>query len=206
MQATRQEILDHLRLHGEATVRKLGEVLGLTATGVRQHLTILAQDGLITSREERGKVGRPSLAYSLTDKGEASYPMSYDLLTNALIDEVRSVYGSASFQQLIQGVALRMAEPDASRLSSATAEERVQAVCELMRDQGVVADWERDGDVFLLHERTCPYPEVAHNAAAACVIDVAYVSELTGMDTRLVRCRERGDSGCTYRLRPSGAR
>jgi len=28
-------------VHGEATVCELGGVLGLTATGVRQHLTIL---------------------------------------------------------------------------------------------------------------------------------------------------------------------
>jgi len=39
MQTTRQQILDYLRLHREATVKDLSLLLGLTATGVRQHLT-----------------------------------------------------------------------------------------------------------------------------------------------------------------------
>lgn len=203
MQATRQQILDHLRLRGEATVRELGDQLGLTATGVRQHLTILEQEGYVASREERGKVGRPALVYSLTALGEATYPMGYDQLARALLDEVRSTYGAAGFQQVIRRVAVRMAEPHTARLGGASPEERVRAACALLGEQDVVADWERDGNGgYLLHERTCPYPEVARHNSAVCVIDVAYMRELTGMDARLVRCRVRGDGGCTYRLMP----
>ena len=205
MQATRQQILDHLRLRTEATVRELGEFLSLTATGVRQHLTVLEQEGLVSSREERGKVGRPALVYSLTARGEASYPMRYDVVANALLDEVHSTYGPAAYQQMIKGVAVRMAAPHASRLAGAPLENRVDAACELVRDQGVVADWERKDGGFLLHERTCPYPEMARHNSAACVIDVAYMRELTGMDARLVECRVRGDRGCTYRLQPVDA-
>ncbi len=206
MQATRQGILDYLRLHDEATVRVLGAVLGLTATGVRQHLTILAQEGFVASREERGKVGRPALAYSLTERGEASYPMGYDLLAGALLDEVRSAYGTAGFQQLIRSVAQRMAEPHLQQLAGVSSEERVEAACELLRERGVVVDWELDGEVFLVYERTCPYPRIARQHPAACVIDVAYMTVLTGMDARLVRCRVRGDVGCAYRLQPVATR
>lgn len=202
MQPTRQRILDHLRLRNEATVRELGEVLSLTATGVRQHLTVLEQEDYVTSHEVRGKVGRPALLYSLTSRGEASFPMSYDLLANALLDELRQSYGAAAYQKVIRGVALRLAQPHASRLAGASAEERVEAACALLREQHVVADWERTNDGWLLHERTCPYPEVARHNSAACVIDVAYIRELTGMDARLVQCRVRGDEGCTYRLQP----
>lgn len=205
MQATRQQILDHLRLRTEATVRELGEFLSLTATGVRQHLTVLEQEGLVSSREERGKVGRPALVYSLTTRGEATYPMRYDVVANALLDEVHSAYGPAAYQQVIKGVALRMAAPHASRLVGASLENRVEAACELLRDQGVIADWERNNGGFLLHERTCPYPEMARHNSAACVIDVAYMRELTGMYARLVECRVRGDRGCTYRLQPVDA-
>jgi predicted ArsR family transcriptional regulator len=90
MQETRQQILDYLRVHPDATVRNLGELLALTATGVRQHRTLLEQDGLIESREQRCKVGRPALVYSLTAAGEASYPLVYDLLSNVMLDEFRA--------------------------------------------------------------------------------------------------------------------
>ena len=74
MQETRQQILDYLRRRGEASIRDLGQHLGLTATGVRQHVTILERAGLVRSREQRGRVGRPALLYQLSDDGEARWP------------------------------------------------------------------------------------------------------------------------------------
>lgn len=206
MQATRQQILDFLRRHGEATVRELAGHLELTATGVRQHLTVLERGALIGSREERGRVGRPALVYSLTALGEASYPMSYDVLANAVLDEVRDAYGAAGFQQVIRGAAVRMSEPYASALDGLPPERRVAAACDLLRERDVVADWERDGDAFLLRQRSCPYPDVARRNSAACVLDVAQISALTGMDARLTECRVRGDRCCTYRLEPARRR
>ncbi|HWQ28893.1 MAG TPA: winged helix-turn-helix transcriptional regulator, partial [Dehalococcoidia bacterium] len=84
MQDTRKRILDYLRRHGRATVKDLGEVFGLTSTGIRQHLTVLERDGLVEAREERGKVGRPALVYRLTPLGDNLYPKLYDLLANTL--------------------------------------------------------------------------------------------------------------------------
>jgi DNA-binding transcriptional ArsR family regulator len=60
MQATRHEILAYLRRHSEATVRDLGDLLHLTSTGIRQHLTVLERDGLVQVRETRGQQAWPS--------------------------------------------------------------------------------------------------------------------------------------------------
>ncbi|HJM74392.1 MAG TPA: winged helix-turn-helix transcriptional regulator [Dehalococcoidia bacterium] len=205
MQETRQQILDHLRLTPEATVRELGDVLGLTPSGIRQHLMVLEQTGLVGTREERGKVGRPALVYSLTASGEATFPTDYDLLSTILLDEMREQAGSANFQNAIQRIATRMAEPHVEQLAGGSPEQRVEATCAILRSRSVVADWARDGDSFILNERTCPYPEVARKNSAACAIDTAYVQQLTGMDARLANCRVRGDEGCMYVLAPQSA-
>ena len=99
MQATRQQILDFIRRHRRATVRNLDTFLHLTSTGVRQHLTVLEREGLITAHEERGRVGRPALVYELSPKGDALYPKSYDQLANALLDEVRALTGQGEPQR-----------------------------------------------------------------------------------------------------------
>jgi len=150
-------------------------------------------------------VERSALVYSLTAEGDGCYPMNYDVLANALLDELRSAYGATGLEEVISGVAARMAQPQSSLLKGASAEDRVEATCTQLREQDVVANWERDGDVFLLHRRTCPYPEEALRNSAACVIDVAYIRELTGMDARLVEWRVRGDRPYTYRLQPLAA-
>ncbi|MBX7111174.1 MAG: winged helix-turn-helix transcriptional regulator [Dehalococcoidia bacterium] len=204
MQATRQQILDYLRLHRDASVKDLGRLLGLTATGVRQHLNILEQEGLVTSFEQRGKVGRPPLRYALTSLGDATFPKQYDALANALIDEVRACYGSQGLQQIVRGAASRLATADDGTETpvEGSPDTRINAIVDLLRSRGVVADWERDGEAFLLHERTCPYPEVARRNSVACAMDVAQVRQLTGMDAKLTACLVRGDASCTYRLLP----
>jgi len=205
MQATRQQILDYLRLHRDASVKDLGRLLGLTATGVRQHLNILEQEGLVTSSEQRGKVGRPPLRYALTSLGDATFPKQYDALANALLDEVRASYGSRGLQQIVRGAAGRLATADegAEAPFQGNADARINGIVDLLRSRGVVADWERDGEAYLLHERTCPYPEVARRNSVACAMDVAQVRQLSGMDAKLTACLVRGDSCCTYRLLPS---
>ena len=202
MQATRQQILEHLRLTRRATVRELCSVLGLTATGVRQHLTILEHEALVESEEVRGKVGRPAHRFTLSRRGEAMFPKGYDDLANALIDEVRDRYGPAGLQGVVSGVAARLAGPHVAALEELAPAQRVQAVVDLFAQSDVVADWERDGDAFLLHERTCPYPEVARRNSVPCAMEVAEVRMLTGMDARLTSCIVRGDPHCIYRLEP----
>lgn len=203
MQATRQQILDYLRERGDATVKDLGRVLGLTPTGIRQHLTVLEQDGLVDSAEVRGRVGRPALRYSLTDAADVLYPKRYDDLAAALLEEVRATYGSEGLQRVVRGVAHRFAEEMRPEVPvAAPPQERVDAVARALRRREIVADWERDGDGWLLHERSCPYPAIARQNSVSCAMDVALVRELTGMDARLTECVVRGDSCCTYRLAP----
>lgn len=208
MQATRQQILDYLRLHRDASVKDLGRLLGLTATGVRQHLNILEHEGLVRSFEQRGKVGRPPLRYALTSLGDATFPKQYGALANALLDEVRACYGAEGLQQIVRGTANRLAIPEEGHEvpADASPDVRVEAVAAMLRSRGVVADWERSGEAYLLHERTCPYPEVAKHNSVACAMDVAQVRELSGMDAKLTECLVRGDTCCTYRLLPAGAK
>lgn len=165
MQATRQQILDHLRIQPAASVRDLVRLLGLTPTGVRQHLTILEQAGLIQSHEQCGRVGRPALRYALTVRGDTGYLKRYEELANAVLEEVREAFGSSGLKWVVRGVAGRMVQANASVRAEITPEARVEAVAVMFRAQGMVADWERDGAAILLHERTCPYPEVARRHA-----------------------------------------
>ena len=90
MQSTRLRILEYLQRNGTATVKELGQLLGLTSTGIRQHLTVLERDGLVAVREERGRVGRPNLVYSLTDEADAVFPKTYDVLASVLLEEIRA--------------------------------------------------------------------------------------------------------------------
>lgn len=207
MQATRQDILDYLRRNAQATVKELGDHLGLTSTGIRQHLTVLERDGLVDAREERGHVGRPALVYRLSSAGDAIYPKTYDALANALIEESRALLGTEALQQLMKNVAARFAEQYMSRLEGKTTAERVHETSKIIQERGCLAESNDDaaGD-FLIKQQTCPFPKVAQRNSAVCAMEVEFVRRLVGTDARLTSSLLRGDASCTYRVRPVSSR
>jgi DeoR family suf operon transcriptional repressor len=201
MQPTRQEILDHLRREGQATVKELGELLELTSTGIRQHLTVLERDGLVEAREERGRVGRPALVYRLTEQGDALYPKKYDALANLLLEEARAVMGSHGLHTLLRRAAIRSAAPYLERLEGRPLEERIREANLIMDERGCLSEFAQDGTDWLIHQYSCPFPNVARRNSAVCILEVEFVRQLVGADARLVSSLLRGDRSCTYRVR-----
>jgi predicted ArsR family transcriptional regulator len=202
MQTTRQQILEYLQRHGRATVKELGQLLRLTSTGIRQHLTVLERDGLVLAREERGRVGRPTLVYTLTEKAEALFPSSYDELATALLEEIRASEGSERLYQLLQRVAQRMAEAFWERVQGKSLAQRVKETALILQEQGCLVDWEQQNGEFFLHEFTCPFSKVAKQDSSVCTLHLELVRLLTAADTRLVRSLLRSERACTYRIRP----
>ncbi len=207
MQSTRQQILEYLRRHGRGTVKELGALLGLTSTGIRQHLTVLERDGLVEAHEERGRVGRPTLVYSLTEKADGLFPKTYDVLAGVLLAEVRSSEGNEKLHQVLQRVARRLAAPYGDRVDGKHLRERVAETATIMEEQGCMADWhESEGGEYFIDEYSCPFPKIAERDRSVCALHVEFVRTLTGADTRLTRSLMRGERACTYRIRPDAVR
>ena len=207
MQSTRQQILEYLQRHGRGTVKELGALLGLTSTGIRQHLTVLERDGLVEAHEERGRVGRPTLVYSLTGKADSLFPKTYDLLATVLLEEIRVSQGNDRLQKLLKQVARRLAGPYAARMQGKNLEGRVKETTAVLEEQGCLADWSQDeSGAFFIDEYSCPFPKIAEADRAVCALHVEFVGMLTGGDTKLTRSLLRGERACTYRVRPSNVR
>ena len=201
MQATRQDILDYIRRHGEATIRNLAGVLNLTTTGIRQHLAVLERDGLVKVRETRGRIGRPALVYSLTPAGDALFPHRYDDLSNLLLEEIRVLSGSKGLQSVLMRLATRSAEPYQARMQGKDLGERVDEAVNVINERGCLADSTTGEDEFLINQYTCPFPNVARLHRGVCAMEVEFIKQLTGGDARLTNSLLRGDHCCTYRVR-----
>lgn len=205
MQSTRQRILEYLQRQGRGTVKELGELLSLTSTGIRQHLTVLERDGLVDAREERGRVGRPTLVYSLTEKADSLFPKTYDTLANLLLEEIRGSEGNEKLHKIMQNVAQRLAEPFTDRVEGRPLKERVEETTRIMEEQGCLVDSsEKDGE-FFIDEYTCPFPKTAEQDRAVCALHVEFVSILSGGHAKLTRSLLRGERTCTYRIKEAAA-
>ena len=202
LQSTRQSILEYLQRQGRATVKELGALLGLTSTGIRQHLTVLERDGLVEAHEVRGRVGRPTLVYSLTEAADAIFPKNYDLLASVLLEEIRSNEGNEKLHQLLRKVAARLASVYMDRVEGKPLPQRVEETARIMEEQGCLVEVQQQGEEYYIDEFTCPFPKVAEQDPAVCALHVDFVRLLSGGDTRLTQSLLRGQRACTYRIRP----
>jgi predicted ArsR family transcriptional regulator len=191
-------IVDFLRRKGEATVADLVELLGVTATAVRQRLTRLMDQGLVARQSEAAGRGRPTHRYSLTDAGARSAGNNYDLLAQVLWDEVRAIEDATVRQGLLKRLSQRLAEFYRSRVVGESLTGRMGSLARVLAEQNLPFEVDDSKGLPVLTALACPYPDLAARDRGVCAMEKMMISEALGEGVRLSACRLDGASCCTF--------
>lgn len=210
MQDTRQQILEIIKRHGEATVQELSQELGLTSVTVRHHLEILRSQGYISDPEisRTNKPGRPRFVYRLTSTAADLFPNNYSGLASALLEAAQDCMPPEECETLLERTAEHIAER-AGPLPS-DPRERIDSIVLFLNQQGYVSRWVEDPEQpnrYLIHISSCPYHHVSQTHLAPCHIDQHLIRILGGKDAVVTRIEANARDGklCTYVLDYSGA-
>jgi predicted ArsR family transcriptional regulator len=199
VESSDRALLELLNQSGALGIGELAAAMRVTATAVRQRLARLMGQGLIGREATRERRGRPSHRYSLTRQGRRERGSNFGDLTLALWKEVREIKEPEIRAGLLQRLARRMAEMYAGQVHGANLAERMQAVSELFGERQVKFQVEeRAGQLPVLTALSCPYPDLAEQDRAICVLEKALFSELLGTSVRLTDCRLDGDRCCRF--------
>jgi predicted ArsR family transcriptional regulator len=202
MQPTRKRILELLRDCQTCTVDTLAETLEITTVTVRHHLDVLAREGLVEMNEARHRntPGRPQHTWSLSPCALECFPKNYQTLTLLMLDEIKESLSAEDVRRISQGVASRMAA--AAHINpAAKPEQRMKAAVDYLNTCGYAADWERDGDNFVLRTRNCPYHEASKQHSELCNMDLMLVAELLGTTPEARERMREGGVACSYVVR-----
>ncbi|MEX2540294.1 MAG: helix-turn-helix domain-containing protein [Trueperaceae bacterium] len=204
MADTRSELTHRLLEHKDTglTVDELSRELGITRTGVQQHLVGLERDGLVTQVDRRSTGGRPSRAYGLTAQGYERFPRNYAMLAQGLLATATETLGEEAVEQLLMAMAERIAEDARPRLQHANGDDRLAAVIELMNEIGYDAAALPGADG--ISAANCVYHKVAEQTRAVCRYDVKLLSLLLGEPVEHNCCMLDGDGRCTFKLALAG--
>jgi predicted ArsR family transcriptional regulator len=206
VQSTKSQILALLKRSAGSTVDELAAALQLARMTVRQHLATLERDNLVVAREVRRSTGRPHFVYSLTDKGEETFPKCYDRLAEMIIDEV-ALLDSSELEGLspakkkallFRKLARRIASQYARRLEGKSLEERVAAVVAILEAESGFAEWRRLEEGFEILAYNCPYRRVAESQDEVCVWHLELFSRLLDSEVRSAECQSRGGDCCRF--------
>ena len=99
--AAQRSVLYAVRRRGQATVADVAEMLDMTVSGARQHLTGLADAGLLEAGEaaaSRASRVAASGCYCIAPAAEPLFPRAYGELTNQLLGYVPAGAVTAAFE------------------------------------------------------------------------------------------------------------
>ena len=202
---TRREILQYLKRNGEASTELLSAHTRITASGARQHLTALEQDGFIAFRDDRDGRGRPRKIYTLTDAGDALFPRAYEGLTNELLDYVNDE-NPALLMRIFDRRGLRRLERARTRIEGLTFEGKVAELATILDEDGYLADFIScpDGS-YLIREHNCAVLAIAERYQHACSSELEFLQALLPEATvTRVAHRISGGHFCAYEVRLNG--
>lgn len=202
-----QAIVDYLRRKSEATVADLVDLLGVTATAVRQRLTRLMNGGLVARQSEAAGRGRPVHRYSLTPAGVRSAGNNYDQLAQVLWDEVRAVEDPNIRQGLLKRISHRLAELYRGQVVGNSMQQRMGSLAGIMTGNGLPFELDGSAELPVLTALACPYPDLAERDRGVCAMEKMLITEVLGEGVRLSSCRLDGATCCTFEASaaPAGA-
>ncbi len=197
---------------GEAWgVGELTELLGVTATAVRQRIERLLEVGLINREKRVAGRGRPTFRYRLTITGHRDAGANPAELADAMWREIVAVEDETIRDKLLSAVAARLGQQFALQCESDQAEysfqERMQKLSEAMSARQMVTEVTTAGELPVLDIGICPFPTLTDESdnRAMCRLEEQMISEALGQPVHLSSCRLDGDDCCQFSAVKVGA-
>ena len=207
LSSAQRHVLVALKRLGEASADELAESLGITPSGVRQHLSALRSAGLAASRQERGRSGRPVDIYHGTELGEtlfagASADLSLELLGH--IEEENPELITRIFERRRR----RRVEGAGKELVGKSLDEKVAVLSKILDTEGYLANFEKlaDGN-YQINLHSCAIWGVASRYGQACATELEFLRELLP-EAEIERGAHKATGAfvCQYVLRPRADR
>lgn len=198
MGGTQRLLLGHLlKRKAGVTVDELSTVLAITRNAVRQHVTALVGEGLVSKALTRASGGRPEQLYSLTEKGQECFPRHDIWFTQLLLDSVLRDGGAEGVEQrmgkmgTVAGTRLREQHPGPHSPA-----ERLDQLVEVMADMG----YEARGEGLTVDVGNCVFHALARDNPVVCQFDIAFLAAFTGSTPEHEECLAKGGGVCRFRF------
>ncbi len=213
MQSTKEQILTFLKRTGGGTVDEIARGFGLARMTVRQHLAVLERDGLVHSREERRRTGRPHLLFSLSDSGQEKFPRRYDRLADLALqevalleaDEIAGLNPEEKKKLLLRKMADRVFHQHESKVRDKPLTARVAMVAEILREEGGFAEWTAEGAGFEIVDYNCVYRRVADSHRDVCDWHLHLLGKLLDRPVQCSEMMSQGADSCRFVVHDDGA-
>lgn len=183
----RAAIISDLRDEGERSVAELADLLGISEVAVRRHLTVLEQEGFVTTRTVNQGRGRPAARYALTDDAQRLFPHRYDQLASQMLEFLTEQHGRDGLRAFLRWRLERETDHLRTAVTAEDLHARLEQLAATLSEAGFAATIRPTGDGFELVQNHCAIADVANEHPEVCAYEAAAFSRVLGGDVSLSR-------------------
>lgn len=205
---SRQQALLKLLLKnkGGLTMDELSENLKISRNAVRQHVSALESNGIVTEGETRPSGGRPEQLYILTNEGKEFFPRNYSWLAQLMIESITQESGADGLKERLSAMGVGVAQQLLSQNAALkTREQKVEKLVEVMDMLGFSArNSTVEGDVPVIEADNCIFHNLAMKKSEICQFDLALLSTFSDCAVVQEECMAKGGNVCRFKFESNG--
>mgnify|MGYP002777049672 FL=1 len=178
-QSSKQDILEYLLKHTQASALELADALEISVQAVRRHLKDLeGLELIVNSASVQTGTGRPQHIYKLSQQGRDSlrkeFVDSYGDFAVSLLDTLAQTVGHDQVSTILRLQWQRKAVEYHQKLGMAPLQDRVAMLVELRKAEGYMAEWhpvesnDSSDERFIIAEHNCAISNVAESFPSLC--------------------------------------
>jgi predicted ArsR family transcriptional regulator len=195
-----------LKNKGGLTLDELSGYLKISRNAVRQHVSALENNGIVTEGETRPSGGRPEQLYILSDEGKEFFPRNYSWLAQLMIESITQESGADGLKERLSAMGAGVAQQLLSQNSALkTREQKVEKLDEVMEMLGYSSRRSiTDGDVPVIEADNCIFHNLAMKKPEICQFDLALLSTFTDSKVIHEECMAKGGNVCRFKFKRNG--
>lgn len=188
------------------TIDELARGLHVSRNAVRQHLTSLVAEGLVTKGPMQATGGRPEQLYLLSAEGHEGFPRKYSWFSELLLDSLKSEKGEAAliarFEKLGTQVGTQLQH---TQHLPGPAAERIGRLATAMHELGYEATSTAvtGRQLPMIEAANCVFHHLATRFPEVCHFDLALLSTFVGRPVEHDECIVRGGHVCRFKFKPA---
>ena len=196
-----QELLKLLlKNKGGLTLDELSEYLKISRNAVRQHVSALENNGIVTEGVTRPSGGRPEQLYVLTDEGKEFFPRNYSWFAQLMVESIAQESGVAGLRERLGTMGVGVAQQLLSQNAVLkTREQKVEKLSKVMEELGYsTRSFAVNSDAPTIEADNCIFHNLAMKNPEICQFDLALLSTFTNSTVDHVECMAKGGNVCRF--------
>jgi predicted ArsR family transcriptional regulator len=196
---SKEEILNLIKTHGTLQIDEAVKLTELAKTTLREHFLQLERDGLIVREYIRSGPGRPSLQYTLTQKGQALFPSQESTMLREMIRFLKENGNEKDIEDFFTRFWEKRYQRAAYLMEGETSrDKKLGKLIEMLRDEGFMPEYEFSENKLIIKECNCPFREVVKETNLPCKLESKFYNRLFDTPVERISFIPDGDHSCTY--------